>query len=148
MTGTQAEQLRSALGEVARVTREDTPIMYLDVAFDVEAIQAGWPDFESRFTSLRGRTMMVVVYPEQGIYRLATTMRDEDDPDALGLAMGALPGGTYLQLTLVDEAPWVYRNIGPAFDELHVLAKHDPARPSIELYHRQGEVACLLPCLP
>jgi hypothetical protein len=148
MTGTQAEQLRSALGEVVPVTRADLPIMYLDVAFDVEAIQEGWPDFESRFSSLRGRTMMAVVYPEQGIYRLATTMRDEDDPDALGLDMGALPGGPYLQLTLVDDAPRVYRDIGPAFDELHALGTYDPARPSVELYRRHGEVVCLLPCLP
>jgi hypothetical protein len=76
MTGTQLEQLTSGLGAVAALVREDAPIMYLDVAFDVEAIQAGWPEFESRFTSLRGRKMMAVVLPEKEIYRLATVMRD------------------------------------------------------------------------
>jgi hypothetical protein len=146
MTGTQeGRQLTSALGAVARVTRQDVPIMYTDVTFDVEAIQAGWPEFEARFDSLRGRRMMAVVFPEQGIYRLATALRDDDDPDALGLQMGALPGGEYLRLHLVAEPPQVYQDIGPAFDELHYLGEHDPSRPSIEVYVRHGEVDCLLP---
>ena len=73
--------------------------------------------------------MMAVVFPEQGIYRLATAMRDEDDPDALGLDMGALPGGAYLRLALVGEAPRVYRDIGPAFDALHGLGSTTPPGP-------------------
>lgn len=151
MTGTRPDQtgsdreLSSDLGELARVTRQDVPIMYTDVAFDVDAIQAGWPEFEAKFDSLRGRRMMAVVFPEQGVYRLATAMRDDDDPDALGLEMGALPGGEYLRLILVDEPQRVYRNIGPAFDELHYLGDRDAARPSIEVYARSGEVHCLLP---
>jgi hypothetical protein len=140
--------LISDLGSVRRVRRDDVPIMYLDVAFDVEAIQEGWPAFESRFTSLRGRTMMAVVFPERGIYRLATAMRDEDDPDALDLDMGALPGGEYLLLRLDGPAPQVYRNIGPAFDELHRLAGRDRSRPAIELYRAPGQVECLLPVAP
>ena len=93
MTGTQTERPTSRLGSVSALVRDDLPIMYLDVAFDIEAIQAGWPEFESRFTSMRGRRMMAVVFPERAVYRLATLMRDEDDPDALGLNMGFLPGG-------------------------------------------------------
>lgn len=145
MTGTREERFASRLGTVTRVAREDVPIMYLDVAFDVEAIQAGWPDLESRLGSLRGRRMMAVVFPERGIYRLATAMRDEDDPDALRLAMGALPGGPYLQLVLAGEAPGVYRDIGPAFDLLHGLGDYDRSRPSVEVYRSHGEVECLLP---
>ena len=141
----QEQALGSVLREVARVARPDVPIMYRDVAFDVEAIQAGWPDFETRFDSRRGRRMMAVVYPEDAVYRLATAMRDDDDPDALGLEMGALPGGAYLQLRLVGEPPRVYRDIGPAFDELHYMGEHDPSRPSIEIYVAHGEVECLLP---
>ena len=146
MTGTeQGQTLNSVPGKIARVTREDVPIMYTDVAFDVEAIQAGWPEFEAKFDSLRGRKMMAVVFPEAGIYRLATAMRDDDDPDALGLEVGALPGGEYLRLSLVDEPPRVYRNIGPAFDELTRLGEYDASRPSIEVYLSHVEVHCLFP---
>lgn len=155
MTGTDTDQvpsaqladtgLTSALGTVTALRRTDQAIMYLDVAFDVAAIQAGWPQFESRFTSLRGRTMMAVVYPEQGIYRLATEMRGEDDPDSRGLRMGVVPGGPYLRLSLAGEAPGVHRDIGPAFEELHGLGEYDPARPFLEVYRSPGEVDCLLP---
>ena len=145
---TREHALTSVLGEVARVSRHDVPIVYLDVAFDVEAIQAGWPELEARFDSMRGRKTMAVVYPEDAVYRLAATMRDDDDPDALGLKMGALPGGPYLRLRLVGEPPQVYRDIGPAFDELHFMGDYDPSRPSIELYVAHGHVDCLLPVHP
>lgn len=145
MPGTRDDQVAGSPGRVDRVHREDAPIMYLDVDFDVEAIQAGWPDFESRFTTLRGRRMMAVVFPERGIYRLATVMRDEDDPDALGLSMGALPGGSYLRITLTGETAQVHHRIGPAFDELHQLGSYDPGRPCIEVYESPHQVVCLLP---
>jgi hypothetical protein len=145
MTGTQEERLTSGLGSVTTLVRRDEPIMYTDVAFDVEAIQAGWPDFESRFTSLRGRTMMAVVYPERLVYRLATVMRDEDDPDALALQMGVLPGGAYLRLTLEGAARSVHRDIGPAFEELRGMGEYDAARPCIEVYRSHRHVECLLP---
>jgi hypothetical protein len=145
MTGTQTEQPTSTMGAVRALMREDAPMMYLDVAFEVEAIQAGWPEFESRFTSLRGRRMMAVVLPEQKIYRLATPMRDEDDPDALGLRMGVLPGGPYLELGLRGDARRVHREIGPAFEELRHLGEYDPSRPCVEVYRSPCEVDCLLP---
>jgi hypothetical protein len=145
MAGSGAERLTSELGTVSVRLREDVPLMYLDVAFDVESIQAGWPEFESRFTSLRGRRMMAVVFPERRLYRLATVMRDEDDPDSLGLTMGVLPGGPYLQLSLRGDARSVHRDIGPAFEELRALGEHDPGRPCVEVYLSPREVDCLLP---
>lgn len=150
MTGTRAEEaheLTSALGDVTALTREDVAIVYLDVATDVESIQAGWPEFESRFPSLRGRSLMAAVYPERGVYRLATVMRGDDDPDSLGLRMGLLPGGPYLRLSLEGETLHVHREIGPAFDELHGMAAHDPSRPCLEVYLAPTRVDCFLPVL-
>lgn len=147
MTGTQVERLTSGLGAVSALERPDVPIMYLDVAFEVDAIQTGWPAFEARFSSLRGRKMMAVVYPEREIYRLATVMRDEDDPDALDLSMGVLPGGPYLRLSLRDDDRSVHRDIGPAFEELRGLGEYDAARPCIEVYQAPQAVDCLLPLI-
>jgi hypothetical protein len=145
MTGVRAQEMTSTLGKVTALVREDAPIMHLDVAFEVEAIQAGWPEFESRFTSLRGRRMLAVVLPEQKIYRLATPMRDEDDPDAIGLRMGVLPGGPFLQLTLTGDVRRVHRDIAPAFEDLRGLGEYDPSRPCVEIYRSPHEVNCLLP---
>lgn len=145
MTGTQEERLAGELGEITALLRRDEPIMYADVAFDVEAIQAGWPDFESRFTSVRGRTMMAVVFPERSVYRLAAVMRDEDDPDALDLRMGVLPGGRYLRLSLRGDALRVHRDIGPAFERLRGLGEYDTSRPCVEVYLSAEAVDCLMP---
>ena len=150
MTGTRAEEaheLTSALGDVTALTREDVAIVYLDVATDVESIQAGWPEFESKFTSLRGRSLMAAVYPERGVYRLATVMRGDDDPDSLGLRMGLLPGGPYLRISLKGETLHVHREIGHAFNELHGMAEYDPSRPCLEVYRSPTQVDCFLPIL-
>lgn len=147
MTGTREEQPTSRLGAVRAMFREDTPVMYLDVAFDVEAIQAGWPDFESRFTSRRGRRMMAIVLPERRVYRLATPMRAEDDPDSLGLKMGVLVGGPYLELALRGDDHRVHRDVAPAFDELRRLGVHDSTRPCVEVYRAPTEIDCLLPVI-
>jgi len=145
MTGTEAERPASALGTVEVEQRRDEAVLFLDVDFDIESIQAGWPEFESRFTSLRGRQMMALVLPEQRVYRLATLMRDEDDPDALRLRMGVLPGGKYLRLSLEGDAREVHRRIGPAFEELRGLGDVDPTRPCVEVYVSSQAVDCLLP---
>lgn len=46
---------------------------------------------------------------------------------------------------LRGEVPEVYGRIGEAFDVLFGRAEHDPARPSIESYRREGEIDCLVP---
>jgi hypothetical protein len=148
MTGMRAERAgehTSALGEVTALARDDVAIVYLDVAADVESIQGGWPTFESRFSSLRGRVMMAAVYPERGIYRLATLMRNEDDPDALGLSMGVLPGGACLRLVLAGDPPVVHGRIGRAFETLRGLGEPDPSRPCLEIYASPTRVECYLP---
>lgn len=50
------------------------------------------------------------------------------------------PGGEYLRLTLVGEPPAIYGHIAAAFDALFEHAEHDPRRPLIEFYRREGEI--------
>jgi hypothetical protein len=59
-------------------------------------------------------------------------VRDGDDPQALGLEVGVLPGGDYLRGRLVGEPPAVYERIGPGMAELERLADRDPSRPLVE----------------
>src|SRR5262249_22981063 len=69
--------------------------------------------------------------------------RDAENP--LGLDETTIPGGPYLRLRLIGEPPAVYGQIAAAFDELFEHADHDPTRPLIEFYRREGEVDCLVP---
>jgi len=72
---------------------------------------------------------------------------DEDDLSTVSRAIGetTIPGGRYLRLRLIGDAPGVYGQIAAAFDELFKHANHDPTRPLIEFYRREGEVDCLVP---
>ena len=133
---------RHALGRIDVITLEDLPALSRDVPLDLPSIQAGWPDFEHGFDSLRG-----LVYGGSNIYRMCSTRLDRDADNPLDLDETTIPGGSYLRLRLRGEAPAVYGQIGEAFDVLFAHAEHDSTRPQIESYRREGEIDCLVPIL-
>ena len=132
-------------GPVARVTRADIPALSLDVPLDLSQVQRAWPTFEASLDSLRGRRMMGLVFNRQTVYRLATSKLMRDSGHSYNLDETVVPGGDYLRLTIIGAAPEVYSRIGAAFDQLLAQADHDPDRPLIEFYRREGEFDCLVP---
>jgi hypothetical protein len=72
-------------------------------------------------------------------------LREGDDPQALGLETGMLPGGRYLRTRLHGEPPDVYGRIGPTFEALVATTPPDESRPSLEHYRRRDEIDLLLP---
>jgi hypothetical protein len=133
------------LGRIAEVTREDTPALSREVPQELAAIQEAWPAFEAAFDSLHGRRMLGLIDNRAGTYRLCTERLPRDLENPLGLDETTIPGGRYLRLRLIGDPPGVYGRIAGAFDELFEHADHDPARPLIEFYRREGEVDCLVP---
>ncbi len=133
------------LGRIANVTRQDTAALSREVPLDLAAIQEAWPAFESGFDSLHGRRMMGLIDNRAGTYRLCTERLPRDIENPLGLDETTIPGGRYLRLRLIGDAPGVYGQIAAAFDELFENAEHDPTRPLIEFYRHEGEVDCLVP---
>jgi hypothetical protein len=136
---------RGRLGRIEDVTREDTAALSREVPLDLAAIQEAWPAFESAFDSLQGRRMMGLIDNRAGTYRLCTERLPRDRENPLGLDETTIPGGPYLRLRLIGDPPGVYGQIAAAFDELFEHADHDPTRPLIEFYRREGEVDCLVP---
>lgn len=134
------------LGRIDVVTLDERPALSRDVADDLAAVQAAWPDFEGAFDSLQGRSMMGLVY--DGVYRMSTVRLDRDSDNPLALEETVIPGGDYLRLRLRGTAPAVYEQIGEAFEVLFDRADHDADRPHIEYYRREGEVDCLVPVRP
>lgn len=132
-------------GAITRVTRTDLSVLSMDVPLDLPQVQEAWPRFEASLDSLQGRRMMGLVLNREGIYRLATSKLERDEHHSYDLAETVVPGGDYLRLTLVGDEPEVHSRIGAAFDALFAQADHDPDRPLIEFYRRQGEVDCLVP---
>ncbi len=134
--------------DITRITRADLTVLSRDVPLDLPQVQQAWPEFEGSLDSLRGRRMMGLIFNRQQTYRLATSKLDRDSGHSYDLRETVVPGGDYLRLTLVGSAPEVYTRIGAAFDALFEQADHDPERPLIEFYRREGEIDCLVPVKP
>jgi len=129
--------------EVVMSTREDVLVMFKRVADEGDAIARGMAEVEAA-VGLRGRKFFGA-FDEGGEYRVCVALRDGDDPAALGLEVGTLPGGRYARVRLIGEPPEVYRLIGPTFARLSERPDRDRSRPGIEFYRRRDVIDLLLP---
>jgi hypothetical protein len=128
------------------VEREEVAVMYRVVDDNPEAMAVAWAELEEA-VGMRGRKFFGTFQPSSGDYCVCVQMRAGDDPDALGLKVGALPAGRYLRLRLEGEPPAVYERIAPSFQSLAANVEADPDRPSIEYYRRRDVIDLLLPVL-
>ena len=126
------------------VERSEVEVMFLRTEDEPTAMQRGWERLEAA-AGLRGRRFFGAFYPATGEYRVCVQVRENDDPAALGLESGTLPGGRYVRARLRGEPPQVYERIGPTFDALVKTTRPDETRPSIEFYRRRDEIDLLLP---
>jgi DNA gyrase inhibitor GyrI len=127
------------------VERDEAPVMFLRVRDQPEEIHRGWEQFESLLGSLKGRKFFGAVAGDGSDYLVCAQLREGDDPAALELESGTLPGGTYLRARLRGEPPGVYERIAPKFDALERTAQRDTSRPCIEFYRRRDEIDLFMP---
>jgi hypothetical protein len=127
------------------VRREEVTVMFKRVVDEPVAIGRGWAELEEAVGSLHGRKFYGAFDAAAREYRVCVETREDDDPDALGLELGRLPGGRYLRVRLRGEPPAVYDLIGPTFEKLAKRADSDPSRPGIEFYRRRDVIDLLQP---
>lgn len=125
------------------VERAETPVIFKRVADEIGAIRQGMQEVENA-VGLRGRKYYGA-FDNDGEYRVCVQLREDDDPQALGLEVGTLPGGRYARERLTGEPPEVYELIGPTFHRLSNRPDRDPSRPGIEFYRRRDTIDLLLP---
>jgi len=125
------------------VERAETPVMFKRVDDEVTAIGRAMQDVEEA-VGLRGRKYYGAFH-DDGEYRVCVQLREGDDPQALGLEVGSLPGGRYARERLTGEPPEIYELIGPTFERLSRRPDRDPSRPGIEFYRRSDVIDLLLP---
>ena len=94
----------------------------------------------------KGRKAFGYWLPEQREYRACFSLKEGDDPEALGLRQSVIPGGRYRRARLKGED--LYGKVGPTFDELAKDAPIDDTRPWLEFYRREDEVDVLVPIKP
>jgi len=120
------------------VERAQTPVTFKRVADEITAIGRGMQEVEEA-VGLRGRKYYGA-FNNDGEYRVCVQLREGDDPQALGLEVGSLPGGRYARERLTGEPPKIYELIGPTFERLSRRPDHDPSRPGIEFYRRRDVI--------
>ena len=125
------------------VERVETPVMFKRVADEVAAIGRAMQEVEAA-VGLRGRKYYGA-FDNDGEYRVCVQLREDDDPQELGLEVGSLPGGRYARERLTGEPPKIYELIGPTFERLATRTDRDPSRPGIEFYRRRDVIDLLLP---
>ncbi len=134
-----------AVGTVI-VERDEIPGMFRRTTADQEAITRTWAEVEAAVGSLRGRKFYGSFDVTTSEYRVCVQLREGDDPGALGLEEGTLPGGRYARERLEGDPPAVYALIKPTFDRLAgQRTDEDASRPSIEFYRRHDVIDLLLP---
>ena len=130
----------------AIVEREDVRVMFRRTTDDQQAITRTWADVEAAVGSLKGRKFYGAFNVTTSEYWVCVQLRKGDDPGALGLEEGTLPGGRYARERLEGNPPAVYGLIKPAFDRLaEQRSDEDVSRPSIEFYRRHDMIDLLLP---
>jgi hypothetical protein len=126
------------------VDREAIHVMFIRTPDEVAEFGRAFQRLEE-LVGTRGRKFFGAFYPQQKEYRACVQLQEADDPSALGLEAGTLPGGRYLRTRIRGEPPSLYEQIGPTFEELLKHATPDETRPSIEFYRRFDEIDLLLP---
>jgi hypothetical protein len=131
-----------------RICKEAQTVMFERTSDELAAIEGLWRHFE-QLVGLRGRRMYAMVEPNTSSYATCTPVKDDDDPDLLGLSVGELPGGWYLRARLAGDPPALYERIGPAMEALKASAEPvDTSRPLVEYYRRHREIELWVPVFP
>jgi hypothetical protein len=89
------------------VMRDEIQVMFLRSPDDPAVFGALWQRLEA-LVGLRGRKYFGAFNASAHEYHVCVQMKQGDDPDALGLESGTLPGGRYLRARLRGEPPAVY----------------------------------------
>ncbi len=130
--------------EQVLIERGEVAVMLKRVADEQSAITRGMAEVEAA-VGVRGRKYSGAFDADGEEYRVCVQLRESDDPEALGLEMGTLPGGSYARVRLIGEPPAVYALIAPAFQRLCERPDRDRSRPGIEYYRRRDTIDLLLP---
>ncbi len=127
------------------VERDEIIVLFKRVADEQAAITRGWSELEGAVGSLRARKFFGVFDGAKHEYLACVERCEGDDPEALGLEAGTLPGGRYARRRLRGEPPAVYAEIAPAFEQLARRPDRDDTRPGIEFYRSRDVIELLLP---
>jgi len=105
---------------------------------------------ESKLPSLKGRKFYGTfrLLPEGEEYFAGVEKLPTDDPVAMNLEVGTIPGGSYVRRKVWDwEKVIAAGKLGSIFEEMVTYYHVDRSRPDIEYYRSMTELHLLVPVL-
>ena len=105
---------------------------------------------ESKLPTIKGRKFYGTfrLLPDGEEYFACVERTPSDDPVALGLAEGTVPGGLYVRRKIFDwEKVIAEGRLGKIFSEMIQHYEVDSSRPEIEYYRSMTELHLLVPVL-
>jgi len=105
---------------------------------------------ESKLPSLKGRRFYGTfrLLPEGEEYFACVEKTSADDPIAMNLEVGTIPGGSYIRRKVTDwETVIAAGKLGSIFEEIVGHYHVDRSRPSVEYYRSMSELHVLVPVL-
>ena len=93
------------------VEREPVEVMFIRTADDPSEFGPAFQRLEE-LVCTHGRKFFGAFYPPME-YRACIQLKEPDDPSALGLETGTLPGGRYLRERIRGEPPALYERSAP-----------------------------------
>jgi DNA gyrase inhibitor GyrI len=119
--------------------RPEVPVMFVRAVGGPAGSAAAFERLERPLPTLRGRKFFATCRGQD--YRACVELRHDDDPEALGLEVGAIPGGLYAKQRLAGGP----EKIAAAFDAMATEHAQDASRPCVEFYRRHDEEILFLP---
>ena len=130
---------------ISLITLESESVTVMTAKNELHQIKVGWPVFERRLGTIRGRKLYGYQYGQLGTgsYKFAATILPNDHMQEFETMDS--PDGLFARIRL--EGPERHDNIGLAFEALFegYGEAFDSSRPTIEYYKDNNTVDVLLP---
>jgi hypothetical protein len=128
------------------ISLESISVMFVESPSGPQGSGEAFSKLEAGFHSLKGRKFYATFQYPDGPYRACVAIEKGDNPAALGLEVGVIPGGKYARGKLENwtERPWEIPDEFTRLSEAY-RGRVDLSRPSIEFYKSQKELILLLP---
>jgi DNA gyrase inhibitor GyrI len=124
---------------------EDITVVFISVFGEPSKVASGAFTKMEKIIPLKGNQFYGTYQSETKEYKVCVRLRENINPELLGLEKGVIAGGLYALKVLKGRYLDIIRKIPQVFEDLGKEYTRDISRPTIEYYKRFDEFILYLP---